>query len=159
MAKKRTSAKSSRGLWLGVLVALLLVGSLLFFTGRPTPPTPMPSPPAPTLQTHTLALGSYGATVRIDGALRALEIRPLAELAGPPGSPVPTLPQSAVEAVITNTLLSYPQLDQLDRSATTQRAFRRLLEQRLTKLLPPPHGRWKLRILRLKTQVKAIPAS
>ncbi|WP_226823051.1 hypothetical protein [Acidithiobacillus caldus] len=108
MAKKRTSAKSSRGLWLGVLVALLLVGGLLFFTGRPTPPTPMPSPPAPTLQTHTLALGSYGATVRIDGALRALEIRPLAELAGPPGSPVPTLPQSAVEAVITNTLIWMP---------------------------------------------------
>ena len=159
MARKKTRAASHRGFWLGVLLALLLGAGLLFLSHRSIPPTPTPQPPQPTQQAHTIALGSYGATVRIGGQLRALEIQPLAELRGPAGTPAPILSQSSVEAIVTNTLLSYPQLERLATSPATRTAFRKLLGERLARLVPPSPEAWKLRVIRLHTRITAIPSA
>jgi len=158
MTRKKAHRRSGRGLWLGILVAVLLVGGLLFLLGR-RPISPTVHPTKPTQQTRTLALGSYGATVHTGGQARALEIRPLARLTGPAGSRAPVLPRDSVEAIVTNTLLSYPELDQLSESTAARRAFRKLLEARLTQALPPPAGRWKLQIVQLRTRLRPIPPS
>lgn len=156
-------AKKKAGGWgIGIVAAALAVGAFLYLTGQPQKNqkiAPQSSTAKPAhLHIQTVALGSYGSAVHRNGQELALQIRPLAELEGPPGESPPSLNGPAEQEIIGNIFLRFPQLAALPTDSAAQERLAEQIRTQLDAQLRARHSAWKLRSLQLRPSLGPIPS-
>lgn len=155
-------AKKKAGGWgIGIVAAALAVGAFLYLAAQPQKSqriTPQSNTAKPAhLHIQTVALGSYGSAVHRNGQELALQIRPLAELEGPPGESPPSLNGPAEQEIIGNIFLRSPQLAALPTDSAAQERLAEQIRIQLNAQLSAHRSHWQVRSLQLRPSLGPIP--
>ncbi len=147
--------------WPGLLVALPVVVLALLLTARRHVSLPLARPPAATpASAHarvTVALGSFGATVLVDGQPKALTINPAAVLDGSGIWRKADLPPPQVQETVANDFLHFPGLDSLIGDPAAQEVLTRKLQQDVSRILAEHGPGWSIEELRLHPRLGPLP--